>query len=323
MTCHVTPCHVNLQLLSLIFPAYWYRALINPLLKTPIPASFSDTRPIAILTELSKILERDAFDQLLDFLEENSLLDSWQPCYRPGNSTQTVLIAVTHFMRKADKEYKLTIFILFDFSKALDSISHRRLLQKLRSYYLSDTATSWIYSYLCEKYQAVIREDGTIKSWHRSVSGVPQGSILGHLLFPLYINDISRILTRVLYMLYADDTQIYQSFELKQIDSGITHMQLNAQAMADWATQNGLKLNIKKSKVMIFGSLQYLTTLSKCPEPLSQIQINSVFLPYVAIVKNLGILMTPSLTWQPQVTAITNKVYSTLCSLKFHKISLS
>ena len=124
-------------------------------------------------------------------------------------------------------------------------------------------------------------------------------------------------------MLYVDDMQIYQSFELEQIDAGIAHMQLNAQAVADWATENGLELNIKKTKVMVFSSLQYLTTLSKRAQPIAQIKINGIPLPYVETVKNVGILMTPTLNWQPQVASITNKIYSTLSSLKFHMKSLS
>ena len=130
---------------------------------------------------LSKVLERDAFDQLLNFLETNSLLDPCQVCYRRGISTQTALIAVTDYIRKAVEESKLTVLILLDFSKAMPDLQH-------------------IPGH---------NEDGTITSWRRSASGVPQGSILGPLLFALYINDIPRILIRVLYMLYADDMQIY------------------------------------------------------------------------------------------------------------------
>ena len=80
-------------------------------------------------------------------------------------------------------------------------------------------------------------------------------------------------------------------------------MQLNAQAVADWAIENGIELNINKIKVMIFGRLQ----------PIVQIEIYGIALPYVEIVKNLGILMTATLNWQPQVTVITDKIYSTKC----------
>ena len=124
-------------------------------------------------------------------------------------------------------------------------------------------------------------------------------------------------------MLYADDVQIYHIFYMDQIDAGIVHMQLNAQAVADWATVNGLKLYIRKTNVMIFGSLQYLTTLSKRKQPIAPIKINGIPIPYVETVKNLGILMTPTLNWQPQVAAITNKIYSSLSSLKFHRKSLT
>ena len=115
----------NCSYVASMFPAHWKRALINTLLKTPIPATVSDRRPTDILPELSKILERDAFDQLLDFLEENSLLYLRQLCYRRSNSTQMALIAVTDFVREAVEQIKLTILILFDFSKAFDSIRHR------------------------------------------------------------------------------------------------------------------------------------------------------------------------------------------------------
>ena len=145
--------------------------------------------------------------------------------YPPNNKHVTT---TGDYIRNAVEESKLTILILFDFSKAFDSIPHRRLMQKSRAYHLSDPATTWLYSYLCDRYQAVINEGGTITSWCRPASGVPQGSILEPLLFALYINDIPRILIRVMYMPYTDDMQIYQSFELEQIDAGISHMQLTA-----------------------------------------------------------------------------------------------
>ena len=121
------------------------------------PLTISDTRPIAILPELSKILEREAFNQLLEFLETYELLDPLQACYRRGPSTETALIAVTDGIRYAIEKSQLTILILFDFSKAFDSIPHKRLLQKLRSFYLSKPTLTWFYNYICDRYQAVQR----------------------------------------------------------------------------------------------------------------------------------------------------------------------
>ena len=172
----------NCSFATSIFPAHWKKALLNPLLKTPIPHTISDTRPVAILPEQSKILEREAFDQLSCFLEQNNLLDPRQACYRRNHSTDTAFAAGTEDIRFAMEQSKITILIVFDFSKAFDSIPHKRLLQKLRTFYLSNASITWFYNYICNRYQAVINEDGTITSWAKSSSGVPQSSILGPLL---------------------------------------------------------------------------------------------------------------------------------------------
>ena len=125
----------NCSFATSISPAYWKKALINPLLKTPTPYAISDTRTIAILPEQSKILERKAFDQLSYFLEQNNLLN-------PSLSNKLViaeanpLAAFTEDIRFSIEQSKIIILILLDFSKAFDSIPHKRLLQKLRTFYL-------------------------------------------------------------------------------------------------------------------------------------------------------------------------------------------
>ena len=152
------------------------------------------------------------------------MLDPRQACYRRGNSTETALAVVTEDIRFAIEELKVTIFILFDFSEAFDSILHRRLLQKLRTFYLSNATIIWFYNYIYNRYKAVINEDSTLTSWAKSSSGVPQGSILGTLPFTLFINDLPSVLQNVVFMLYADDSHIYGQFSFTEINDGIALM---------------------------------------------------------------------------------------------------
>ena len=157
------------------------------------------------------------------------MLDPRQACYRRVYFTETALAAVAEDIRYAIEESKVTILILFNFSKAFDSIPDRRLLQKPRSSYLSNSTITWFYKYISDRYQAVINEDGTITSWVKSSSGVPQGSILSPLLFALYINDLPSVLRNVSYMIHAGDTQFYGHFKPSEIIEGIARiMQRNA-----------------------------------------------------------------------------------------------
>lgn len=129
-------CNHSLETSS--FPTSWKRALINPTLKMKSPNSPADTRPIGLLPELSKVLERAVFSQLSTFLETNKLLSPDQHGFHPGHSTQTALLHVIDDIRSAVDNYKVTILILIDFSRAFDSISHPLLLGKLRALNMSD-----------------------------------------------------------------------------------------------------------------------------------------------------------------------------------------
>ena len=124
---------------------------------------------------------------------------------------QSALLRVYHDVRRAVDLGQVTILVLFDFSKAFDTVCHSRLLIKLHALGFSNTALSWVFSYLTGRTQFVLDERGECSDWLATTSGVPQDSVLGPLLFTLFINDICFSLKFSQYMIFADDTQIYLS----------------------------------------------------------------------------------------------------------------
>ena len=137
----------------------------------------SNTRPIAHLPELSKVLERLVHNQLQGYLEVNQRIHPRQAGFRPGHSTQTALLGVFHDIRHAIDDRMLTFLILFNFSKAFDSIPHTLLLAKLRSVGFTAHALRRFFTYLADRLQAVVDLGGKISDWLRAASGVPQGSV--------------------------------------------------------------------------------------------------------------------------------------------------
>ena len=210
-------------------------------------------------------------------------------------------------VRHAIDDRMLTILILFDFSKAFDSIPHSRLLVKLRALSMSNHALRWFFDYHTDRLQAVIDEGGSIAEWLRASTGVPQGSVLGPLLFAIYINDLPAVLSFVRLMIYADDTQVYAHFFPADINQAIARASVDAQAVADWARVNGLLLNPLKTKVMILGSELYTTRLDLAALP--RVVIDGHALPYVSEARNFGVIMTPTLDWKKHASEVTRRVY--------------
>ena len=136
-------------------------------------------------------------------------------------------------VRQAIDDRMLAILILFYFSKAFDCIPHARPLAKLRALNMSDHALRWFFSYLADRLQAVIDEGGSISDWLRASSRVAQGSVLGPLLFAIYINVLPVALSFARVMIYADDTQVYYHFFPTNIHQAIARASIDAQAVAD------------------------------------------------------------------------------------------
>ncbi|CAK1585565.1 unnamed protein product [Parnassius mnemosyne] len=248
---------VNRSILDSVFPENWKVAIVRPLPKTSQPGTVQELRPISILPCLSKILERIVCSQLTDYLEAQNILPQYQSGFRKWHGTATALADVVDNLLAAQDRGMLTILTLLDFSRAFDSINSSLLLSKLRYYGLDSNSVKWFHSYLTRRLQYVELKqmDGTsLRSQPQIVTrGVPQGSILGPVLYILYSADIINTIANCRHHLYADDLQVYLSFAPADCTSAVAGVNEDLDSSSAWCSSNCLSINPKKSQFMIIG----------------------------------------------------------------------
>ena len=201
----------NLSLASGIYINEWKRARVTPIYKSEDKTKCENYRPISILPVISKVLEKEIFRQLYGYLTDNDLLSKLQSGFRPKHSTLSALIQMCDDWLSNMDVGKINCVVFLDIRKAFDSINHEILLKKLNlNFGISGNALKWFDSYIKDREQQCI-VNGQLSSSKKIICGVPQGSILGPLLFLLKINDMPDSLNNTTASLYADDTEIYAS----------------------------------------------------------------------------------------------------------------
>ena len=311
---------VNASLKSGYFPSRWKKARIKPIPKVNDPMTASEYRPISLLIVFSKILEKIVSKQMKTFLIENNILDNFQSAYRQKHSTITALIDITNNIYKAMDNAEISILVLLDYSKAFDCANHKLILAKLKSYGFTDLPLKWISSYLSNRSQQVVTDSGESK-WIKLLNGVPQGSILGPLLFTILVSDIANNIQNCKYHLYADDTQIYISGKLRDIEKLITQLNNDLERISEFSLNNCLKLNEGKSVFIFIGSKNNISKLNKLK--VSDIIINNKIIKRETIVRNLGILFDENLSWDAEINNTISKSHGKLKQAFRHKNFLS
>ena len=180
---------------------------------------------------------------------------------------------------------------------------------------------TWIHSHLTGRSQAVMDVDGVLSDWLFTTSGVPQGSVLGPLLFSLFIVDIRDRLRYATGSVFADDTQIYLSVPFSRLTEGLAQIAYDENVISEYAAANGLSLNLSESKILILGSNTYVNRIKLSDLP--SVSVSGVSLPYVTEERSLGVVLQNDLSWRKHVSLISRKVHGTLHALKFHKNALS
>lgn len=309
---------INSVFVTSKYPTVWKTALITPVPKVHKPECLSDLRPISILPGISKVMEKLMELQLKSYLEANNILPDVQSGFRAGFSSTTALLNITDDIIRAADSGHVTMMVLLDYSKAFDTLSHPLLLGILRSCGLAEESLLLLHSYLTDRCQKV-RLNGSVSNARLIEMGVPQGSILGPLLFTVYTSQFVKSIEHCRIHMYADDTQVYYSFPENQYMYAENCINEDLNKLAFISLQHCLQLNEKKSTAILFGKQKSCEKLTE----IINVAINQVKISPSNNVKNLGLYLDRTLRFREQVSKSIQKAYAALRLLYPHRSYLS
>ena len=311
---------INTSIICKKFPNRWKNALVKPLPKINNPSCASDYRPISLLPAFSKVIEKLFAKQMVEYLKVTNYFDDLQSAYKCSHSTVTALLNVTDDIYECLENSELVFLVLLDYSKAFDCANHRLILAKLKAAGFRDDSLEWIFSYLNGRSQKVITSEGE-SEWGALVNGVPQGSVLGPLLFTVLVSDLRDAIKRGRYHMYADDTQLYYSCKCDKANETIGDINSDLSRVASYSKSTCLKLNAKKSMFIIIGSRQNLKKLKSTTLDPIKIENNIIAREYA--VRNLGVTFDEELSWIKHVNLSVAKAYGKLRHAYRFKIFLN
>ena len=291
----------NSSLITGNFPNKLKIARVSPIFKNDEEELVENYRPISVLPCFSKILERIMFNRLYSFLQVNNTLYKKQFGFQKEHSTEHAILQLTNQIQQSFQENLLTIGVFIDLSKAFDTVDHKILLKKLSFYGIRNKNLKWFESYLSGRKQFISSEQGNT-DMEDITFGVPQGSILGPLLFLIFVNDLNNS-TSLDPIMFADDTNLFYSH--KNIETLFETVNKELININIWFQANKLSLNTKKTKFVLFHKPR---TKVKLPLSLPVLKINNVTIERVKALKFLGVIIDENITWKHHIGVIENKI---------------
>ena len=261
-------------------------AYVLPLFKSDDPEIFNNYRPVSVLSSLSKVFERVMYNRVIGYLNKYKILFSYQFGFRKCHSTYMSLMVLMDELIKSLDNGDWIIGVFLDFSKAFDTVDHAYLLQKLEFYGIRGSALSWFQSYL-KNMKQFVSYNGATSSLKLVKYGVPHGTILGPLLFLIYINELSNVCSCTNPILFADDTNLFINGKYIFVLQDVLNKELAN--ISEWLKVDKLSLNINKTQFMVFSR-------RKITPPKIDIKIDNQSVMETDLSKILGVYIDKKLT---------------------------
>ena len=291
---------INKSILDGKVPTSWKIAKVIPLHKKGDKSNPDNYSPIFLLPCISKILEKIVLIQLLKFIQGNKMLVPEQSGFRAKHSTTTALLKVPDDWLQAMDNGHYTGAVFIDLHKAFDMVNHELLLSKLARLGIVGKSLDWFSSYLSKR-KITTFLNNTFSDEYSINNGVPQGSLIGPILFVLFINDLASVFDKCAFHFYADDTVLYFSDK----DPKVVETTLNSELTkaSKWMNRNKLKIKCTKTVCMSFGTKQMLAR-----HDVLNLRIQNTYIKNVETVKYLGIIIDKELKWNFHIEQMCSKI---------------